>query len=459
MQANGLAFGDTTRPSASILFVPIRNAQQATGVLSIQSYTPGAYDQRSLATLQALADHCGGALDRIKTITERDGLENQFRQAQKMEAVGQLAGGVAHDFNNLLTVISGHAELLLMPGPPGRDQGESLKQILAASDRAANLTRQLLAFSRKQVMQPQPLHLNEVIGNCTKMLRRIIGEDLYLQCNYEPRLPLIQADVGMIEQVLVNLVVNARDAMPAGGKLIISTETVCINGAYPKTHLEASAGDAVCLTISDTGTGIRPEILPRIFEPFFTTKETGKGTGLGLATVYGIVKQHQGWIEVASEPCKGTTFKIFLPPTSSPGPVAAAADPELKPEGGTERILLVEDDETVRRLTRMMLEKFGYQVQEAASGRDALALCEHDVKQMDLLLTDIVMPHGVNGRELADSLRARRSDLKVIFMSGYSGDALNRDTEYLQRSHSHFLSKPCPWHKLVSTVRQCLDEN
>jgi signal transduction histidine kinase len=245
MQANGLAFGDTSRPSSSILFVPIRNAQQAIGVLSIQSYQPGAYDQRSLATLQALADHCGGALDRIKTITERDLLEQQFRQAQKMEAVGQLAGGVAHDFNNLLTVISGHAELLLIPGWPGRDPGESLKQILAASNRAANLTRQLLAFSRKQVMQTQPLNLNEVIGNCTKMLQRIIGEDLHLQCNYEPRLPLIQADVGMIEQVLVNLVVNARDAMPAGGHLVISTETVCINSVYPKTHPEAHAGEAI----------------------------------------------------------------------------------------------------------------------------------------------------------------------------------------------------------------------
>jgi nitrogen-specific signal transduction histidine kinase/CheY-like chemotaxis protein len=392
-------------------------------------------------------------------ITERKELEQQFRQAQKMEAVGQLAGGVAHDFNNLLAVIRGNSELLLMDA--SKFNGETvdcLNQVVAASDRAANLTRQLLAFSRKQVLQSQPLDLNDIIGNLTKMLKRIIGEDIQLQCSYAARLPFVQADAGMIEQVLVNLVVNARDAISNGGQLLIATEKVCLNQSYAKMHPEARPGEFVCLSVADNGTGIAPEHLPRIFEPFFTTKEQGKGTGLGLATVYGIVKQHQGWIEVSSQAGAGTTFRILLPvvyaPISSEPPTSAAPPPR----GGSEKILLVEDDDAVRALTRRMLESFGYQIREAPSGRDALDLWAENVGEIDLLLTDMVMPHGITGRELAERLRGKKPRLKVIFMSGYSGDTLSLDTQFIRRAKIRFLQKPCPWQRLVQAVRQCLDE-
>ena len=394
----------------------------------------------------------------FRDVSERKQLEQQLRQSQKMEAIGQLAGGVAHDFNNLLAVIRGNAELVLM----GDDQlggrtGDCIKQVVAAADRAANLTRQLLAFSRKQVMQSQSLNLNDVIGNLTKMLKRIIGEDIQLQCSYAARLPFVQADVGMLEQVLVNLVVNARDAMPKGGQLLVTTEKTAVDAAYAKAHPESRPGDFVSLSVSDTGTGIAPENLSRIFEPFFTTKAVGKGTGLGLATVYGIVKQHQGWIEVASQLGVGTTFRIFLPASDPPAAAPGPAPVESKPRGGSETILLVEDDEAVRALTSRLLESFGYRVREAASGPKALELWRAEMAQIDLLLTDMVMPDGISGRELADQLLVQRPDLKIIFISGYSGDVAGKDTSFIRRTKSRFLQKPCHWRDLLQTVRQSLD--
>jgi PAS domain S-box-containing protein len=451
-------FGDAARPSASIMLVCARAGAKIVGLLSLHSYTPKAYDQNSLDTLQALADHCGGALDRITTEETLRTAQQQLRQSQKMEAIGQLAGGVAHDFNNMLAVIRGNAELLLLePTRYTVETIECLKQVVAASERAANLTRQLLAFSRKQVMQSRPLVLNDVIADLTKMLRRIIGEHLDLQCRYAAHLPFIQADAGMIEQVLVNLAVNARDAMPNGGQLLITTAPVTFDEAPASAHPEARAGEFVCLAVADAGTGIAPENLPRIFEPFFTTKEVGKGTGLGLATVYGIVKQHQGWIEVSSQLGAGTTFTIFLPAIATPANSTATPQAAASLPGGTETILLVEDEYAVRMVTRRVLESHGYKVYEATTAREALDLWRSRAAEIALVLTDMVMPEGVTGRDLAEQLRAQSPALKIIFMSGYSADVIGKGTEFFRQTGSHFLQKPASTRALLETVRRSLD--
>jgi signal transduction histidine kinase len=419
----------------------------------------GRVFDRYSAPMFGAGGHYYGRVWFFRDTSEHKQLEEQLRQAQKMEAIGHLAAGVAHDFNNMLAVIHGNAEMALMfADQPGTAARDCFKQVIAASERAANLTRQLLAFGRKQAMNPQPLNLNEVIGNLTKMLNRVIGENISLQCTYATRLPVVQADVGMMEQVLLNLVVNARDAMPQGGQLLIKTEHLNLDEAYAKGHPEARAGEFIGMSVSDTGTGIAPEYLPRIFEPFYTTKEVGKGTGLGLATVYGIVKQHQGWTEVATQPGAGTTFRILLP--AIPAPVTEVMSPPVAPvlRGGTESILLVEDDTAVRLVTRRILEAFDYQVVEATSGRAAMEIWRSRAMKIDLLLTDIVMPDGVTGRELAEALFVERPALKVIFMSGYGMEMVGERTEFIQRTKSLFLQKPFSSRLLIQTVRKCLDE-
>ena len=394
-----------------------------------------------------------------RDVTREVQLEGQLLRAQKMEAVGQLAGGVAHDFNNMLAVISGNAGLLLMDEEQlGSRARECVKHVIAASERGAHLTRQLLIFSRKQALQSQPVLLNDLIGNLAKMLKRVVREDIRLECRYAVRLPFIQADPGMLEQVLLNLVLNARDAMPKGGQLLITTDETNLAGADAQTSRQARSGEFVCLTVSDTGTGIAPEHLPRIFEPFFTTKEVGKGTGLGLATVYGIVKQHQGWIEVSSRLGEGTTFKIFLPTIPAPAEKPAATQPEAEVRGGTETILLAEDDEPVRMTTRRVLERYGYTVWEATTAREAREVWLSHRAEVALLLTDIIMPEGVSGRELAEGLRKDRPGLKVVFMSGYGTEVVGNGTEFFRRTWSRFLQKPCSPRTLLQTVRQCLDE-
>jgi signal transduction histidine kinase/ActR/RegA family two-component response regulator len=400
-----------------------------------------------------------GRIRTYRDITEQRRLETQLRQAQKMEAIGQLAGGVAHDFNNMLAVIRGNADLLLMGGDQlGTETSLGLKQIIAAAERAAKLTRQLLMFSRKQVMQPQPLALDGLVQDLLKMLQRIIREDIRLECVCQNESSLVEADAGMIEQVLLNLVVNARDAMPHGGLVRIATEKVALAEEAARRKPEARAGDFVCLSVSDNGTGIAPEHLQRIFEPFFTTKEVGKGTGLGLATVYGIVKQHQGWIEVSSQVGQGTTFRVFVPaiPPSAAAGAAQAMAPKLR--GGTETILLVEDDASVRLVTRRVLESYGYTVCEASCGREALETWGRQAGEIMLLLSDIVMPEGLTGRDLAQQMRAEKPGLRVILMSGYSAEVMGKGTEFLRRTKTYFLQKPCPSSTLLQTVRQCLDE-
>jgi PAS domain S-box-containing protein len=391
----------------------------------------------------------------FRDVTAQKRLEEQLRQSQKMEAIGQLAGGVAHDFNNILTVIHGHASLLLADKKLSKSAAMSGQQIVHAAGRAAGLTRQLLTFSRRQIMQPQRLDINEVVSNMTMMLGRILGEDIVLRLKYWPQPALVQADSSMIEQVLLNLVVNARDAMPKGGQLTIKISIVNINPNHLAYHHEAHAGQFVCLRVIDNGCGIVPENLRRIFEPFFTTKEIGKGTGLGLATVYGIVKQHQGWIEVESEPDKGAEFKVYLPATVETSKTAKNKRPEQTVRGGKETILVVEDEAPVRELLCSVLEGYGYQLLQAESGAKALEIWHQSKEKINLLLTDLVMPDRINGRELAEKMRAGQPRLKVIFTSGYNVDVVGKD--FVLQDGLHYLQKPYNPQKLASTVRECLD--
>lgn len=391
-------------------------------------------------------------------VTVRKELEAQLRHSQKMEAIGLLAGGVAHDFNNVLAVIRLNSEMVLMGSPQLQPQAaHCLEQVTVAVDRATNLTRQLLAFGRKQVMQSTPINLNDVVANLTKMLVRIIGEHVKLECRYAERLPLVQADTGMLEQVVTNLVINSRDAMPEGGELTVQTDDVTLGKPVAPAQSEARAGRFVRLTVSDTGCGIDPKDLPHLFEPFFTTKAAGKGTGLGLATAYGIVKQHGGWIDVTSELKVGTQFRVFLPITEATAVTKAKPVPAPRPRGGTETILLVEDEEPVRALTCRLLNSFGYRVHECVCGKDALEKWGSRVDEIDLLLTDMMMPNGVNGRQLIEHFQKKRPDLKTIIMSGYSGDSLVHDSNFIKESGSRFLQKPCTWRELVQTVRDYLD--
>jgi signal transduction histidine kinase/FixJ family two-component response regulator len=455
----GLLAGERAGHSASILCVPIRTGGRIIGVLSIQSYTARAYDHHSLETLQALADHCGAALNRIKSEETLRQTEQQLRQAQKMEAIGQLAGGVAHDFNNLLAIILGNAELAAKDGEQlSANTTECLRQIGDAADRAANLTRQLLAFGRKQVVRAEPLNLNTQITQLSKMLKRIIGEDIQLQSTYGENLPLVRADAGMLDQVIMNLVVNSRDAMPSGGQLCIATRGVEFDASAIQTHPEGRAGSFVCLSVMDTGTGIAPEHFARIFEPFFTTKEVGKGTGLGLATVFGIVKQHQGWIEVTSNAGAGTIFQVFLPALEASASEPARSGIRTGLPGGHEVILLVEDDNGVRRISRRFLEEAGYHVLEASCGQEALDVFVQHAGKIDFLLTDIVMPGGMNGPALADHLTLASPSLKVLFMSGYSGDIPEDALGAVPQPNRRFLRKPCARHELLRVIRDYLDE-
>ncbi len=574
LSPDAVPFGDVARPSASIIVVPIRNKDAVLGILSVQSYAMKAYDQRDLQALQTLADHCGGALERIRAeqalrssevrfhsiwensvdgmrltdengtiiavneaycrmvgapredlegkpfcivyaetqnqfevlekyrarfqqreiektltrrltfrngktvdledtnsfievpgqkplllalfrdITQQKRLEDELRHSQKMESVGQLAGGIAHDFNNILTVIQGHSSLLQLDRMLTPKTRESIQQISHVADRAANLTRQLLTFSRKQVIQPKNLDLNEIVSNMTKLLQRVLGEDISLQVSFNSKLPIIRADPGMIEQILMNLAVNSRDAMPRGGKLFVQTSSIELTASVLPS--DCKPGRYVCLKVRDTGCGIPKEIQPRVFEPFFTTKDVGKGTGLGLATVYGIVKQHQGWLEMQSEVGVGTTFKIYLPAVVAKEDMPETKLTPQKMTGGKETILLVEDEVEVRNLAKLILQRLGYKLFEAPSGVGAIAIWQREKDNIDLVLTDMVMPDGMTGRELADKLQSDKPSLKVVFCSGYSTEMVGHDS--ILQEGINFLQKPYTPQKLAKIVRDRLDQ-
>ena len=392
-------------------------------------------------------------------VSERARLERQLRQAQKMEAIGQLAAGVAHDFNNILTVIQGHAGLMQQKldstGPQVKSlQQKSLEQIARAAARAATLIRQLLMFSRKQVMEFRHLDLNDTLRNAIKMLERLVGEHVQIDFRPQSLIPAIHADSSMVEQIAMNLAVNARDAMPNGGRVSITTSLETIHRAPVPMDPEHRDGEYVCLTFSDTGTGMDTQILSRIFEPFFTTKAVGKGTGLGLSTVFGIVRQHQGWLEVESKPNQGTTFRVYFPASRQ-----AAEKTELVVDtavrNGRETVLVAEDEDVLRQMVVQVLKIQGYTVLEATSGRHALEVWEQANRPIDLLLTDMVMPGGIMGPDLAERLSNHCPGLKVIYTSGYSPLTTGQDVLLLEGQN--FLPKPYSIGKLAQFVRECLD--
>jgi two-component system, cell cycle sensor histidine kinase and response regulator CckA len=395
-----------------------------------------------------------GLISYLIDITERKRLEEQIRQSQKMEAVGSLAGGIAHDFNNFLTVILGYSEILLSEMAGGDPSREPILRISQAGEQAAGLTQQLLAFSRRQVMQMRVVNLNELVRDYEKTFGRLLGEDIVLRSDLDPQLRPVKVDPVQMQQVLMNLAMNARDAMPQGGKLTFATRNVTIAADAAAEHSDLAPGDHVLLAVTDTGTGIDQATLPRIFEPFFTTKEVGRGTGLGLSTVFGIVKQSGGAVEVRSEPGQGTTFEVYLPACP-----AAAIDPMAtkrleKIPSGPETVLLIEDEAAVRLLTADVLRKLGYHVLEAADGEEAIRVAEKTTRPIDLVISDVVMPH-LGGRQASERIRELQPNVRVLFVSGYTDDAIVRHG--VLQAETPFLHKPFTPPMLAKKVREVLD--
>ncbi|HXF94697.1 MAG TPA: response regulator [Gemmatimonadales bacterium] len=413
----------------------------------------GAADYVLKDRLLRLSAAVSAALEQARERAINRELERQLQQAQKMEAIGRLAGGIAHDFNNLLTAIIGYADLLAenLADRPGASA--DLDEIRRAAERAADLTRRLLAFSRKQILEPRVVDLNALVTDFERMLRRLIGEDVELRLALAPELGLVRADPGQLEQVIMNLAVNARDAMPSGGKLAIETANVELDAAYAARHVGVTPGRYVMLAVSDTGTGMDQATKARLFEPFFTTKPPGKGTGLGLSMVYGIVKQSGGNIWVYSEPGRGTTFKIYLPQVEAGEEPEAAAGP-IRDTRGTETVLVVEDAEPVRTLARRVLEERGYRVLEAQTAAEAQVAAELHRGPLDLILTDVVLP-DLSGRELAERLTARWPALKVLYMSGYTDDSIVQHG--VLEAGVAYLQKPFTPESLAAKVRGVLD--
>ncbi len=407
--------------------------------------------EATFAGLSAVADAIAVGIQRKLVEQSRAALEVQFRQSQKMEAIGILAGGVAHDFNNLLTVILSYTEMMLDELPPQDPLRADVAEIHLAGERAGGLTRQLLAFSRQQVIDPRVLSLNAILVEMNKFVRRLVREDVELVTLLAPELGACRSDEGQIQQVIMNLVVNARDAMPDGGKLTLETGNVTLDEEYARTHLGVKPGSYVMLAVSDTGIGMDKATQARIFEPFFTTKETGKGTGLGLSTVFGIVEQSSGSVWVYSEPGVGTTFKIYLPRVDQAVTAAVAKAPSTN-RRGTETILVAEDEDQIRLVAKGVLERNGYRVLEARNAGEALLICERHGDMIHLLITDVVMPQ-MNGRALAERLTSVRPEMKVLFMSGYTDGALVGQLA----AGSAFLQKPLTPTTLLRKVRELLD--
>jgi signal transduction histidine kinase/DNA-binding response OmpR family regulator len=467
-RAEGLGLPADRPPTRCCLVAPLLSSQRLHGYLALHD-KPGAeeFTAEDERVAGALAAHAGIAYENLRLyddlrqharnleqeVADREALEAMLLQSQKMEAIGQLASGVAHDFNNLLTVIRGYAELLMATLEPDSRHRDDVLQIVGAADRAAGLTRQLLAFSRKQVLQPRLVDLNRLVGETGSMLRRLIGEHVELATKPAPEPALVHADPGQLEQILMNLAVNARDAMPQGGALTIEIANVELDAVFASAAFAAPVGHCVSLAVSDTGTGMDEGVRQRVFEPFFTTKPRGLGTGLGLATVYAIVQQSHGHVVVASEPGQGSTFTIYLPRAADGPGEAANAIEAATAAVGRERVLLAEDDATVRRLARVMLETAGYEVVEAATPQEAEEALAQADRPVELLLSDVVMP-GTSGPALHARLAARQPGLRVVYMSGHADDAVGRAGT---PEGVVFLQKPFTAAALRAKVREALD--
>lgn len=434
--------------------IPIfSTAGKVLGVFGMYYREPCQPDPASLELMHEAAQLAGIAIERSQVEEALNQSETHLRLSQRMEAVGRLAGGIAHDFNNLLSAILGYTGLILHSLDLADPVREDVREIEKAAERAADLTQQLLAFSRRQMLQPKVLDLNAIVTDMDKLLRRLVSEDITIQVNLDPKLDRIKADSGQIEQVLMNLAVNARDAMGSGGKLIIETSNVELDATYASRHTAVKPGSYILLAVSDNGTGMDEETISHIFEPFFTTKEQGKGTGMGLSTVYGIVKQSGGNIWVYSEVGLGTTFKIYLPAVSEPvAPIAPRPVPIRR--AGSETILLVEDEEVVRALAYRLLHNDGYKVLQARDGLQALEICRQYRSRIDLLLTDVVMPR-MSGRDLATQLKLWYPHLRILYMSGYTDTAIVHHG--VLDPNTAFIQKPFTAEGLTTKIREVLD--
>jgi signal transduction histidine kinase/CheY-like chemotaxis protein len=433
------------------------------GGFHLESLKPHAYTDEDLKLAEKVSNQIAGAIanaqlfaEHEKSEKEKMSLQAQLQQSQKMEAIGLLAGGVAHDFNNLLTVISIQSQLSLLGLREGDPLKERLKDIELAADRAANLTRQLLAFSRRQILEMKVVNLNTILKDLDKMLHRVVGEDIDFKTVFVDDLGLVKVDPGQMEQVVMNLVVNAKDAMPRGGKLFLETANAELDEGFTRFHAGMIPGAYVMLSITDTGIGMSKEVKEQIFDPFFTTKEKGKGTGLGLSPVFGIIKQSGGDIYVYSEPGKGTTFKIYLPRAFEPQEELKKVTVEERPQG-TETILVVEDNRMVRGLIVNILKSKGYTVLDTEAGWEALGVCEREKGPIDLILTDVVMPH-MSGPELIEWLRKVRADFKVLYMTGYTDEAIVQHGGVVDKT-INLIHKPFTIEKLARKVREILDKN
>jgi signal transduction histidine kinase len=455
---DGRALEVLTSPSESAPFPVLIMTSHGDEHAAVEAMKAGALDYivKSSEAFLEIPHTVSRALREWSLLLERRRTEEHLRAAQRMEAIGRLAGGVAHDFNNLLSVILNYAQFALDEVKEGDPLYKDLCAIRKAGERAAGLTRQLLAFSRKQMLMPQILNLNKVINGMTEMLRRLLGEDIELTTNLSPGLGSVTADPGQIEQVIMNLAVNARDAMPKGGKLLIETSDAELDEMYSNRHMAVIPGPYVMLSVTDDGCGMDATTKARLFEPFFTTKEVGKGTGLGLATIYGIVKQSDGNIWVYSEPGRGTTFKVYLPRQSDSAGASMAPSRVITHAQNYETVLLVEDEEDVRKIAERILRNAGYTVLTAANGADALLVYEKVGAVIDLLLTDVVMPI-MSGRELSDRLTKLCPGLRVLYMSGYTDDAIFHHD--VLKPGTHFISKPFNAPDLTEKVRIVLDDD